>query len=239
MSSMVSITAEMVAAAEAEVTEAEQGRAVAEEALMESPNSTLKAQELAGALKRVAQARTNARELNEARERQVAAERAAATREELEKVAAKEIAAAGRALKAAREELEAAAEAAQAGLVALMAAAEAHDGLVQQYAESLASQGLGVDGDSGGATRFQGWMVKARGAAYETAGSGPVLACVAYRVADARLEYPNVMVGLLEYNAGRVVPEEREDGLFGKLSAPARRVYPERVRLAAVAAASK
>jgi colicin import membrane protein len=231
MSGMVSITAEMVAAAEVEVTEAEQVRAVAEEALMESPNSTLKAQELASALRRVAQARTNARELREERERQVSAERAAATREELEKAAAKEITAAGRALKAVREELEAKAAEAQAGLVALMEAAEAHDRLVQHYAESLAAQGLGVDGDSGGASGFEGWTVRARGAEYRTAGSGSVLACVAHRVAEARLEYPSVMVGLLEYNAGRVVPEEREDGLFGKLPAPGRRVFPEVPRL--------
>ncbi|QIZ01764.2 hypothetical protein HEP87_26860 [Streptomyces sp. S1D4-11] len=231
MSGMVSITAEMVAAAEAEVTEAERARLSAEEALMESPNSTLRAQELAAALRRVAQGRTNARELREERARQVSAERSAATREELEKAAAKEITAAGRALKAAREELESAAVAAQDGLVALMQAAEAHDALVQQHAESLAGQGLDVGGDSGGASSFQGWTVKARGTAYRTAGSGSVLACVAHRVAEARLEYPSVMVGLLEYSMGRVVPEEREDGLFGKLPAPGRRVFPEVPRL--------
>jgi hypothetical protein len=88
-----------------------------------------------------------------------------------------------------------------------------------------------VDGDSGGASSFEGWTVKARGTTYRTAGSGSVLACVAHRVAEARLEYPSVMVGLLEYNMGRVVPEEREDGLFGKLPAPGRRVFPEVPRL--------
>ncbi|MEU0035127.1 hypothetical protein [Streptomyces sp. NPDC006333] len=231
MSSMVSITAEMVAAAEAEVTEAEKVRAEAEEALMESPNSTLKAQELAGSLKRVAQAKANVRELREAREQQITAERNVATREEREKAAAKEITAAGKALKGAREELEAAAVAAQAGLVALMEAAEVHDALVQQHAESLAEQGLGVDGDSGGAENFGGWTVRARGVEYRTAGSGSVLACVAHRVAEARLDYPSVMVGLLEFNMGRVVPEGREDGLFGKLPAPSRRVFPQSPRL--------
>ncbi|MEU0783279.1 hypothetical protein ABZ341_17110 [Streptomyces sp. NPDC006173] len=228
---MVSITAEMVAAAEAEVTEAERVRLLAEEALMDAPNSTLKAQELAAALRRVAQGRSNARELGEERGRQVSAERAAATREELEKAAAKEITAAGRALKSVREELESAAVAAQDGLVALMQAAEVHDALVRQHAESLAGQGLGVDGDSGGGSGFEGWTVKVRGTTYRSAGSGSVLACVAHRVAEARLEYPSVMVGLLEYNMGRVVPQEREDGLFGKLPAPARRVFAEVPRL--------
>lgn len=221
------ITAEMVAEAEVEVTEAERVRAAAEEALMDAPNSTVKATGLAAALRRVAQGRSNARELRGAFEEQVAAERAAATREEREKAAAKDIAAAGRALKVAREELEKAAVAAQAGLVDLMKAAEAYDAQVEQHAETLVAQGLDVVGDSGGVARFQGWVVKARGAVYESAGSGAVLACLVHRVAAARLPYPNYMVGVLEYSVGRLVPEDREDGLFGKLPALERLAFPE------------
>ncbi|MET8803604.1 hypothetical protein [Streptomyces sp. NPDC004546] len=228
---MAGITAEMVAAAEAEVTEAERARAAAEEALMESPNSTLKSQELAGALKRVAQARANARELAEARERQVAEERAAATREELEKAAGKEIAAAGKELKAARGKLEAAAEAAQQALVEVMRQAEAYDVVVDRHADVLAGKGLGLGGESGGGQSFSGATVKARGEVFQSAGAGAVLAHVAHRVAEARLSYPNFMVGILEYNCGRLVPEDREDGLLSGLPAPERVVFPEPPRL--------
>lgn len=68
------ITAEMVATAETEVAEAERARTAAEEALMGSPNSTVKATALTAALRRVAQRRTDAGELREAFEAQVAAE---------------------------------------------------------------------------------------------------------------------------------------------------------------------
>lgn len=225
------ITAEMVAAAEAEVSEAERSRAVAEEALMGSPNSTLKAQELAAALKRVAQARANARELAEAYARQVAAEQAAASREELEKAAAKEIGAAGRALKAAREELEAAAEVAQRALVDLMRRAEAYDVVVDRHADVLAGRGLDLNGESGGGRPLSGPAVKVRGQVYQPAGSAAVLASVAYRVAEARLPYPNYLVGVLQYSVGRVVPEDRVDGLLAGLSAPERVEFPEVPRL--------
>ncbi|MEU3287817.1 hypothetical protein [Streptomyces longwoodensis] len=224
---MAVITVEMVAAAEAEVTEAERARAEAEAALMEAPNSTLKAQELAGLLKRVAQARANAEELRRAHVAQVAAERAAASREELEKVAAKDIAAAGKELKAARGRLEEAAEAAQRALVELMRQTAAYDGLVERHAEVLAGQGLDLAGESGGGSSFGGSTVKARGAVYESAGSGAVLGCVAHRVAEARLPYPNTMVGVLEFNCGRLVPEDRADGLLSGLPAVERVEFPE------------
>lgn len=228
---MVEITAEMVAEAEVEVTEAERVRALAEEELMESPNSTVKSQELAAALKRVAQARANARELAEAREAQVAAVRSAATREELEKVAAKEIAAAGKELKAARGRLEDAAVTAQRALVELMRQAESYDAAVARHAGVLVGLGLDTSGASGGADTLVGSTVKVRGDAYLTAGAGSVLAQVVYRVAEAQLPQPSYMVGVLEYNMGRVVPEEREDGLLSGLEAPERRVFPELPRL--------
>lgn len=228
---VITISEEQVSAAEAAVTEAERVRAVAEEALMEAPHSTVKSQELASALKRVAQCRADARELGERRAQQLAEARTAATREQLEKAAAKEITAAGRELKAARAQLEEAAEAAQRGLVELMKAADAYDVVVQRRAEALAAQGLDMGGESGGASRLTGWAVRARGAVYESAGSGAVLACVAHRVAAARLPYPNYMVGVLQYNVGRVVPEERSDGLLAGLSAPERLEWPEVPRL--------
>lgn len=228
---MAAITAEMVAAAEAEVAEAVRVRGEAEAALMEAPNSTLKAQELAGALKRVAQARANAKELAEERERQVAAERQAATREELEKAAGKEIAAAGKELKAARGRLEDAAEAAQRALVELMVQAEGYNEVVDRHAAVLSGCGLDAAGATGAGATFAGWVVKVRGAEYETAASGAVLAQVAYRVAEARLPYPSYLTGLFQYNCGRLEPEHRGDGLLSGLSAPARAEYPELPRL--------
>ncbi|AEY90750.1 hypothetical protein SHJG_5482 [Streptomyces hygroscopicus subsp. jinggangensis 5008] len=224
---MAEITAEMVAAAEAEVTAAEHARNEAEAALMKSPTSTVKATELTAALRQVAQTRANAAELRQAHAEQVAAERAAATREELEKAAAKDIAAAGKELKAARGRLEEVAEAAQRVLVELMRQAEAYDGLVQRHADVLAGQGLDLDGESGGGNSFSGSTVKARGAVYESAGSGAVLACVTHRVAEARLPQPNYMVGVLQYNCGRLVPEDRADGLLSGLLAPERVEFPE------------
>ncbi|MEU5112019.1 hypothetical protein AB0G64_11000 [Streptomyces longwoodensis] len=224
---MTQITAEMVAAAEAEVTAAEQARTEAEAALMESPTSTVKATELTAALRRVAQARANAAELRQAHAEQIAAERAAATREELEKVAAKDIAAAGKELKAARGRVEEAAEAAQRALVELMRQTDAYDDVVQRHAGVLAGQGLDLAGESGGGSSFGGSTVKVRGAVYESAGAGAVLACVAHRVAEARLPYPNYMVGVLQYNCGRLVPEDRGDGLLSGLPAVERVKFPE------------
>ncbi|MEV6116635.1 hypothetical protein AB0L59_30210 [Streptomyces sp. NPDC052109] len=223
---MVEITAEMVAAAEAEVTEAQRGRTEAEAALMESPTSTVKATELTAALRRVAQTRANAAELRQAHAEQVAAERAAASREELEKVAGKDIAAAGKELKAARVQLEAAAEAAQRALVDLMRQAEAYDVLVERHADVLVGRGLDLNGESGGGQSFSGAAVKVRGQLFQSAGSGAVLACLAHRVAEARLPQPNYMVGVLEYNCGRVVPEDREDGLLSGLPTVERVEFP-------------
>lgn len=143
----------------------------------------------------------------------------------------KEIAVAGKELKAARGRLEDAAVAAQRALVELMQQAEGYDAAVAQHAGVLALLGLDTSGASGGAETFVGAEVKVRGAAYLTAGSGSVLAHVVHRVAEARLPHPSYMVGVLEYNMGRVVPEEREDGLLSGLEAPARRVFPELARL--------
>lgn len=224
---MITISEEQVAAAEAEVSEAERGRATAEEALMAAPNSTVKAAELAGALKRMAQCRANVRELREAFEAQVAAERSAATREELEKAAAKEIAAAGKEVKAARGKLEDAATAAQRALVELMRQTEAYDEVVVRHAGILSSLGLDASGASGGADTFVGGVVKVKGDVHHTAGSGSVLAHVVFQVAEARLPQPNYMAGVLQYNMGRIVPEEREDGLLSGLESPEVRKFPE------------
>lgn len=225
------IEQEQIEAAEERARFLEEQRDAASEALVDTPNSEEVTKRVTASARRAAQARATARELRKEYNEQLAAERAQVTREEREKGAAKEIAAAGKELKAARAELEAAGEAAQRGLEMLMKAAEMYDALVQQHAETLAGAGLGLDGESGGASRFPGWAVKARGVCFESAGSGAVLACVAHRVAEARLPYPNVMVGILQYNVGRVVPEERADGLFGKLPAPEPLKFPVPLRL--------
>ncbi|MEU0253285.1 hypothetical protein ABZ299_12415 [Streptomyces sp. NPDC006184] len=224
---MAGITAEMVAAAEVEVTAAERTRAEAEAALMEAPTSTARATELTSALKRVGQARADAEELRQLHAGQVAAERAAASREELERVAAKDIAAAGKELKAARGKLEEAAEAAQRALVELMQQTEAYDALAERHAGVLSGQGLDLEGESGAGRSFLGVTVKARGQVFQSAGSGAVLACLVHRVAAARLPYPNYMVGVLQYNVGRLVPEDRGDGLLSGLPTPDGVTFPE------------
>jgi hypothetical protein len=225
------ITAEMVAAAEAEVTEAERVRDEAEVVLMESPNSTLRAQELAGALKRVAQARTNARELGEARAAHLAAEQAAATREERETAAAKEIAAAGKELKAAAGVVEKAAEVAQGALVALMVATETYDGLVARHADVLAAAGLGLDGATGGGRGLLDVTVRVRGAAYESLVPAGALLWVADRVAQARLSPVHPvrasLAGLLGYRAW----EQRGDDLMAGVPEVPAVKHPEPLRV--------
>lgn len=213
------ITAEMMTEAETEVAEAEQARTTAEEALMESPNSTVKAAELTAVLKRVAQCRTNAREVREAFEAQVAAEQAAATREEREQAAGVQIAAAGKEMKAARSKLEDAAEVAQRALVALMVAAEAYDGQVVRHAGALEAAGLGLDGATGGGSGLFATTVRVRGRAYESLAPSGALLWVANRVAQARLESMHParasLAGLLGYRAW----EQRGDDLMSGVSA--------------------
>lgn len=225
------ITAEMVAEAEAEVTEAERVRAMAEEALMEAPNSTVKSQALAAALQRVAQGRANARELGEAFEEQVAAERAAATREELEKAAAVEIRAADRELRAGVGALEAAAVRAQEGLVALMVAAGVYGELVERHAGVLEAAGLGLDGATGGGHRMLDTAVRVRGTSYESAAPAGVLLWVASRVAEARLPQLNPTRASLAGLAGYGAWERREDGLLSGVPAVPAVKFPEPPRL--------
>lgn len=204
------ITAEMVA----EVAEAERVRAAAEELLMESPNSTVKATELAAALRRVAQCRANARELREAFDEQVAAKRAAATREEREKAAGAQITAAGKELKAARGKLEDAAEVAQHALVALMTAAETYDGLVGRHAVALEAAGLGLDGATGGGRGLLSTTVRVRGAVYESLASAGALLWAVERVAQARLPRMSPVRASLTGLVGYRVWEQRGDGLM-------------------------
>ena len=193
------ITAAMVAEAEAEVTAAERVRGEAEAALMEAPNSTLRAQELAGALKRVAQCRSNARELREAFDAQVAAERAAATREELEKAAAGEIRAAERGVKAARQRVVEAAVGAQESLVALLAVVSEYDVAVGEHADVLAGKGLGLSGDGPGGERsaLGDPRLRVGGVVCEVVEPGAVAAWVLRRVVEARLSHHHYLGGTL------------------------------------------
>jgi len=222
------ITAEMVAEAEAEVTEAEQVRGVAEEALMEAPNSTLKAQELAVALKRVAQCRANARELREEQDRQVTAEQAAATREQLEKAAAGEIRAAGRELKGGQQALAEAAERAQAALVEMLAAGGSYNALVARHAAVLGGAGLGLDGETGGGQSMAGGpRVRVKGAAYEVVDPGKAVAWLVHRLAVARLPQGHCLLSL-QWVSREV--ERGSAGLLDGVSEPERVVRAEPLR---------
>jgi colicin import membrane protein len=211
---MVKITARQVEKAEARAAEQEQAREAAAAALDAAPYSEFAAQELAEASRMSAQLRASARELREKFDEQVAAEQSAATREEREKAAAKEIAAAGKEMAAARKELEQSAEVAQRALVALMAAAEAYDGLVGQHADALAAAGLGLDGETGGGRGLFTTTVRVRGAAYEDLSPAGALLWVADRVAEARLPHMSPvrasLSGLLGYRAW----EQRGDDLM-------------------------
>lgn len=221
----MAITAEMVAEAEAEVTEAERVRAVAEEALMGAPNSTLRAQELAGALKRVAQSRANARELREAREVQAAAELAAASREELERAAAGDVAAAGRELKAGQREVAAAAVKAQAALLSLVEAAGSYDALVVRHAAVLGGAGLGLDGVPGGGRSMLGvGRVRLAGAEYEQVDPGKLAGWLLHRLAVARLHPGGCLGGLLEWVAREV--EQGVPALVAAVPGPDRLEWP-------------
>jgi colicin import membrane protein len=225
------ITAEMVTEAETEVAEAEQARTTAEEALMESPNSSVKAAELTAALKRVAQCRANARELREVFDARVAAEQAAGTREKREQAAGVQIAAAGKEMKAARSKLEDAAEVAQRALVALMVAAEAYDGQVVRHAGALEAAGLGLDGATGGASGLFATTVRVRGVAYESLAPAGALLWVADRVAQARLAPMSSVRASLAGLLGYRVWEQRGDDLMSGVSELAVVKHPQPPRV--------
>ncbi|MFE5218405.1 MULTISPECIES: hypothetical protein [unclassified Streptomyces] len=222
---MITITAADVEQAESQAAAAERERVALELELKAKPFSEITGRKLTDASMQAAQLAARATTLREQHEREVAAKRE--SREELEKAAAKDVVAAGKDLKAARGRLEDAAEAAQRALVELMRQAEAYDVVVGQHADVLVGRGLDLGGESGGGRSFDGASVKVRGTVYESAGAGAVLVHVAHRVAEARLPYPNHMVGILEYNCGRLVPEERGDGLLSGLSRVEPVVYPE------------
>ncbi|MET8098128.1 hypothetical protein ABZV29_16860 [Streptomyces sp. NPDC005236] len=228
---MVKITARQVEKAEARAAEQEQAREAAAAVLDASPYSEFAAQELTEASRMAAQLRANARELRQKFDEQTATEQAAATREEREKVAAREITAAGRELKGAGAALEAAAATAQDGLVALMVAAEAYDALVDRHAGVLEAAGLGLDGETGGGHGLLNTTVRVRGSAYESLAPAGAMLWVADRVARARLPHMSPvrasLAGLLGYRAW----EQRGDDLMSGVPKLKSVAHPEPPRL--------
>ncbi|MFE2530420.1 hypothetical protein [Streptomyces sp. NPDC059371] len=228
---MVKITARQVEKAEERAAEQEQAREAAAARLESAPYSEVAALELTEASQSAARLRASARELREKFDEQVAAEQAAATREEREKAAAKEITAAGKEMAAARKELEQSAEVAQQALVALMMATEAYDGLVVRHADALAAAGLGLDGETGGGRGLFTTTVRVRGTSYEGLAPAGALLWVADRVAEARLPHMSPvrasLAGLLGYRAW----EQRGDDLMSGVPAVPVVKHPEPPRL--------
>lgn len=228
---MVKITARQVEKAEAQAAEQEQVREAAATRLDGLPYSEVAAQELTEASQLAARLRANARELRAKFEEQVAAEQAAATREERERAAGVQIAAAGKELKAARGKLEDAAEVAQRALVALMVAAEAYDGQVVRHAGVLEAAGLGLDGATGGGSGLFTTTVRVRGAAYESLAPSGALLWVADRVAQARLDSMHPVRASLAGLLGYRVWEQRGDDLMSGVSELAVVQHPQAPRL--------
>jgi colicin import membrane protein len=225
------ITARQVEKAEERATEQERVRDEAAKTLENSPYSDVAAQTLAEASQVAAQLRANARELRQTFAEQVAADQSAASREEREKAAVKEIAAAGRELKAAAAAMEAAAVVAQDGLVGLMQSVESYDALLERHAGVLEAAGLDLGGDTGGGHRLLDTMVRVGGASYVSAAPAAVLLWVAQRVAEARLPQLNPVRGALAGLAGHGAWERRDDRLLAKVPAVPGVVFPKGPRV--------
>lgn len=222
---VVSIKLEQVEAAEARAEEALAARAKAQGALDASPYSELRALELGQASSAAAQLAASARELREAYERQVVAERAATDRKTLEKAAAAEIEAASADVEAARLEILAKAEAAQVAVYELLDVALAYNGRVRSHAATLAAAGLGFKGtraETGGDETMQGALVRIKGRDYPETDVGSVAIWVTHRVGEARLPDILPIAGALKFFPGVYAVEEMARELLPELSAPKR-----------------
>jgi hypothetical protein len=220
--SMVKITAEQVEQAEVRAAEKERERDAAARALEVSPYSELAALGLAEVSPVAAQLRASARELRAAFEEQVAAERAAADRGQLEKAAAVEIREAGRDLEERRQGLLEALAAAQGALVGLLAAGGAYNAAVEAQAKALEGVGLGfAGGESGGdRTVLNRYRVKVRGLVYEPVEPGLLAGWVLQRVAARFLGRFDHVAAQLEWVRRTV--ENESAGLLADVPEPGR-----------------
>lgn len=238
---VVSIKLEQVEAAETRAEAAASAREKAQAALEASPYSELRALELGQASSAAAQLAASARELREAYERQVIAERAATDRKTLEKAAAAEIEAAATDVEAARLEILSKAEVAQAAVYELLDAAMSYNARVRSHAGTLAGAGLGFKGkraETGGDETMQGALVRIRGRDYPEADAGGVAIWVTHRVGEARLPDILPIASALKYFPGVYAVEQMAGELLPELSAPKRVEWaqPPRARLADLSA---
>ena len=193
---MITVSDEQVAQAAREAEQAESDRAAAEEALKGSPFSETAARKLPAASLRAAQLAAEAREVRAKQARQVAELKA--SRQELERAAAKEIRQADREVEAERKKLVVAAAEAQAAIEKLMVQAVAYSSVVDRHAEVLAGQGLDLGGDNGGGRGMSGLVLRVGGRRCESVDSGAVALWVVRRVATARLPHLHNVRGLME-----------------------------------------
>ncbi|MFF7192653.1 hypothetical protein ACFZAM_02905 [Streptomyces sp. NPDC008079] len=212
-------TEDQITAAEAEAATAERALEAAKAALDAAPYSDVAAGHFATAAQDAARKSANARELREALTEQAAAVQLAATREEREKAAGKQITAAGRELEAGHKEVVRRAEAAQQALAELMAAATAYSDLTEAHGGALLAQGLDLGaGQAGARESYEGWEVRVKGRSYLSVDPGQVSAYVLRRVGEARLSDMHWLLPRLW--ATCVTFEDRADGIAASLSKP-------------------
>lgn len=222
------ITIDQVTVAEKQAEEATQERGAAERKLSENPYSELAALNLTEASKRAAQLGASARELRKAYEDQVEAERAAADRETLEKAAAVDIAAAGKAVESARKALVERIEDAQRALTALMDGAFTYSKVVGDHAAALEAKGLNLAGGhtvhTGGGNNLTGPILRIKGKNYVHVDAGGLAVWVTHRVGAARLPELHPAAGALQFFPGVQAVQQGAE-VFGQVAQPKKLAY--------------
>ncbi|MFI0139630.1 hypothetical protein [Streptomyces luteogriseus] len=226
------IIEQQVEQAEQRAAEQERAKAAAEEALGANPYSDLAAAKLTEESRLAAQLRANAREMRAAFERQAEEEKRRASRPELEKAAADEIAAARSEMAERHQGLVKALAGAQEALVGLVAAAGAWNVAVGSHADVLAAAGLDVRGGETGAERtaLGEARLKVDGQLFEPVNEGAVTAWVARRVVESRVSDRHHLLGAL--NGAAISVEQNVPTVVGRVPAPERVARPRRYGLA-------
>ncbi|MEU0588266.1 hypothetical protein [Streptomyces sp. NPDC006132] len=226
------ITEQQIEAAEQRAQTAEAERDAAARELELSPYSDLVAGRHTEAARTAAQLRANARELRAAYTAQLDEERRRASRPELERAAAAEIAAARAEVSKLHEGFVEALAGAQEALVGLVAAAGAYNAAVGSHADVLAAAGLDVRGGETGAERtaLGEARLKVDGQLFEPVNEGAVTAWVARRVVESRVSDRHHLLGAL--NGASIAVEQGAPTVVKAVPAPDRVERPRRYGLA-------
>ncbi|MGW0494999.1 hypothetical protein ACWD0Z_06045 [Streptomyces sp. NPDC003007] len=216
------ISEEQVEAAESRAGTAEAERDAVARELELSPYSDLVAGRHTEASRTAAQLRANARELRAAFVAQVAEEKRRASRPELEKAAAVEIAAARAEVSELHEGFVEALAEAQAALVGLVAAAGAWNAAVGSHTDVLAAAGLDLRGGETGAERtaLGEARLKVDGRMFEPVNEGAVAAWVVRRVVESRVSDRHHLLGAL--NGAAITVEQNVPTVVDRVPAPGR-----------------